>query len=170
MLSDTKTILLITVGYYPTPKNFIIMQAIDLRQALIEANDVNLNTADALVETRVLRQLIASAEDRIKALAPDAKALAKEEMAKQGITSGEFTHNGHTYEGQRDVFYDIIGDPKKYNSKDAAQYRKHALDQKEHKKQSSVLTKAMKAIMDAFPSLHPKITPERDDITVKCID
>jgi len=146
------------------------MKAIDLRQALIEANDVNLNSADALVETRALRQLIASAEDRIKTLTLAAKSLAKEEMAKQGITSGEFTHEGHTYEGQRDVFYDLIGDPKKYNSKDAAEYRKKALDQKEHKKQSSVLTKAMKAIMDAFPALHPKITPERDDITVKCID
>lgn len=146
------------------------MKAIELRQALIEANDINLNGGDALVETRALRQLIASAEDRIKTLTPAAKTLAKEEMSEQGITSGEFTHEGHTYEAQRDIFYDLIGDPKKYNSKDAAQYRKHASDQKEHKKQSSVLTKAMKAIMDAFPALHPKITPERDDITVKCID
>ena len=104
------------------------MKAIDLRQALIEANDVNLNTADALVETRALRQLIASAEDRIKTLTPAAKALAKEEMAKQGITSGEFTHEGHTYEGQRDVFYDLIGDPKKYNSKDAAETYKQWTD------------------------------------------
>ena len=147
------------------------MQAIEMTKALTEAIQTTVAFGNtALEETRALRQLIASAEDRIKALAPAAKALAKEEMAKQGITSGEFTHNGHTYEGQRDVFYDIIGDPKKYNSKDAARYRKHAFDQKEHKKQSSVLTKAMKAIMDAFPSLHPKITPERDDITVKCID
>ena len=68
------------------------MKAIELRQALIEANDVNLNGGDALVETRVLRQLIASAEDRIKTLVPEAKKLAKEEMEKQGVTSGEFTH------------------------------------------------------------------------------
>ena len=114
--------------------------------------------------------MIASAEDRIKTLVPEAKRLAKEEMEKQGVTSGEFTHEGHTYEGQRDVFYDIIGDPKKYNSKDAAEYRQKAREQKEYKKQSSVLTKAMKAIMDAFPALHPKIEPEKDDITVKCID
>ena len=146
------------------------MKAIDLRKALIEANDVNLNGGDALVETRALRQLMASADERIKALVPEAKRLAKEEMAKQGVTSGEFTHEGHTYEAQRDLFYDLIGDPKKYNSTDAAQYRQKAREQQEHKKQSSALTKAMKAIMEAFPALHPKITPERDDITVKCID
>ncbi len=111
------------------------MKAIELRQALIEANDVNLNGGDALVETRVLRQLIASAEDRIKALVPEAKRLAKEEMEKQGVTSGEFTHEGHTYEAQRDVVYDILGDPKKYNSKDAAEYRQKEREQKEYKTQ-----------------------------------
>ena len=147
------------------------MQAIEMTKALSEAIKTTVAFGNtALEETRALRQRIASAEDRIKALVPEAKRLAKEEMAKQGITSGEFTHEGHTYEGQRDVFYDLIGDPKKYNSKDAAEYRKKAREQKEYKKQSSVLTKAMKAIMDAFPALHPKISPERDDITVKCID
>ena len=142
-----------------------------MNEALMEAiKTTEVLGASALEETRALRQLIASAEERIKALAPDAKSLAKLEMTAQGITSGEFKHNGHTYEAQRDIFYDILGDPKKYNSKDAAEYRQKAREQKEYKKQSSVLTKAMKAILDAFPALHPKIEPERDDITVKCID
>ena len=147
------------------------MKSIEMNQALMEAiKTTEVLGASALEETRALRQLIASAEDRIKALVPEAKKLAKEEMAKQGVTSGEFTHEGHTYEAQRDVVYDILGDPKKYNSKDAAEYRQKAKEQKEYKKQSSVLTKAMKAIMDAFPVLHPKIEPEKDDITVKCIE
>ena len=34
------------------------MKAIELRQALIEANDMNLNGADALVESSVLKQLM----------------------------------------------------------------------------------------------------------------
>ena len=36
------------------------MKAIELRAALIEANNVNLNGADALEETSVLKQLIES--------------------------------------------------------------------------------------------------------------
>jgi len=147
------------------------MKATEMPKALSEAISTNIAFGNTeLEETRALRQLIASADERIKELAPAAKALAKEEMAKQGVTTGEFVHRGHTFEGQRDVFYDIVGDPKKYNSKDAADYRQKAREQKEYKKQSSVLTKAMKAIMDAFPALHPKIEPEKDDITVKCID
>ena len=46
------------------------MKAIDLRQALIEANNVNLNGADALVETRAMRQLIESCKARIEELEP----------------------------------------------------------------------------------------------------
>ena len=41
------------------------MKAIELRAALIEANNVNLNDGDALVETSVLKQLIESCKARV---------------------------------------------------------------------------------------------------------
>ena len=56
---------------YPFMRQFgnrTYMKAIDLRAALIAANDINLNGASALEETRALRQLIASANARIEEL------------------------------------------------------------------------------------------------------
>jgi len=44
------------------------MKVTELRAALITANNVNLNGADALVETSILKQLIASCEARVDEL------------------------------------------------------------------------------------------------------
>jgi len=146
------------------------MKAIDLRQALIEANDVNLNSADALVETRALRQLIASVEERIKTLNPAAKALAKEEMAKQGITSGKFDHEGHHYTLDVTLVFDIVGKPQKYTMPEGVEYRKKFNEQAEYKKKSAKLTRKMKEIMDDFPENHPNIEPDEIKQTLKCLD
>ena len=56
------------------------MKAIELRVALIAANDVNLNGSDALVETSVLKQLIESCKARVEELEPEAKKQAEEEI------------------------------------------------------------------------------------------
>ncbi len=85
------------------------MQAIELRAALIAANDINLNGADALVETSILKQLIASCEARVDELEKEAK-----EMALTHTRSGQFTHEGHTYELQENVTFDFVGKPQKY--------------------------------------------------------
>ena len=82
------------------------MKAIDLRQALIEANNVNLNGADALVETRAMRQLIESCKARIEELEPEATELAKAELTKLGIPKGQFMHEGYKFEAQRTDEYD----------------------------------------------------------------
>ena len=66
------------------------MKAIELRAALIEANNVNLNGADALEETSVLKQLIESCKARVEELDEDAKKLAEEELEKIGATKGKF--------------------------------------------------------------------------------
>ena len=146
------------------------MKAIDLRQALIEANNVNLNGADALVETRAMRQLIESCKARIEELEPEATELAKEELAKLGATKGKFEHNGHHYTLDKDKVYDIIGDTKKYNTPEAANYRRKAKEQKALKDQSAVLTKDMRAIYEAYPINHPNIEPDSVKTTLKCLD
>ena len=146
------------------------MKAIELRAALIEANNVNLNGADALEETSVLKQLIESCKARVEELEDDAKALAEAELAALGAKKGKFEHNGHHYTLDREDVYDLIGDPKKYNSADAATYRRKAKEQKALKDQSSVLTKEMKAIYDAFPTVHPKIEADDEKKTLKCLD
>ena len=146
------------------------MKAIELRAALIAANEINLNGGDALVETSILKQLIESCKTRVEELEDAAKALAEEELSKIGATKGKFEHEGHHYTLDKDKVYDIIGDTKKYNTKDAAEYRRKAREQKALKDQSSALTKEMKTIYDNYPVNHPNIEPDSEKTTLKCLD
>ena len=146
------------------------MKAIDLREALIEANNVNLNGADALVETRAMRQLIESCKARIEELEPEATELAKEELAKLGVPKGQFLHEGYKFEAQRTDEYDFVGKPQKYTMPEGVTFRQKTAEQKDLKAKSSAITKALKAIKDAFPITHPNIEPDSIDYTVKCID
>ena len=146
------------------------MKAIDLTQALINANDVTITKVDALVETSVLKQLIESCKARIEALEPEAKILAEKALADLGMTSGKFTHQGHHYTLDVVPVFDLIGDTKKYNTPEAASYRRKAREQRDLRDQSAVLTKQMKAIMDAYPINHPNLAPDGLKRTLKCLD
>lgn len=146
------------------------MKAIELRAALIAANDINLNGADALVETSVLKQLIESCKARVDELETDAKTLADRKLEELGETSGKFEHEGHHYTLDMTPVFDIVGKPQKYTMPEAVTYRQKAKEQKALKDQSSVLTKEMKAIYDAFPITHPNITPDEVKKTLKCLD
>ena len=146
------------------------MQAIDLMQALINANDVTITKADALVETSVLKQLIESCKARVEQLDPEAKILAEKALSEIGENSGKFTHQGHHYTLDCVPVFDIIGNPKKYNTPEAATYRRKAREKDEHKKQSAKLTREMKTILDAYPKDHPNLIPDAITRTLKCID
>jgi len=146
------------------------MKAIELRAALIAANDMNLNCADALVETAILKQLIESCKARIEEVEDKAKALAEAELAEAGALKGKFEHGGHHFTLDREDVYDIIGKPQKYTMPDAVTYRQKAKEQKALKVQSAVLTKEMKAIYDAFPITHQKIEADEVKRTLKCLD
>lgn len=146
------------------------MKAIELRAALIAANEINLNGADALVETSVLKQLIESCKARVEALDDGAKKIAEQELSKIGAKKGKFEHEGHHYTLDKDDVYDLIGDTKKYNTKDAAEYRRKAREQKALKDRSAALTKGMKTIYDNYPVNHPNIEPDEIKTTLKCLD
>ena len=146
------------------------MKSIDLRQALIEANNVNLNGADALVESAILKQLIASCEDRVKTLDPEAKKLARKELRKLKARSGKFEHLGHHYTMDVEDVYNILTDLDKYDTADAKSYRSKAARQKTLKDKSATLTKEMKTIYDNYPVNHPDITPDSEKTTLKYID
>ena len=146
------------------------MQAIELRAALIAANDINLNGADALVESSILKQLIESCKARIEVIEPAAKLLAEQELAELGETSGKFYHEGHHYTLDVTPVFDIIGKPQKYTGEDGVEYRKKFKEQAELKKASAKLTRKMKDIMDDFPDNHPNIEPDEIKQTLKCLD
>ena len=141
------------------------MKAIELRAALIAANDINLNGADALVETSILKQLITSCEARVDELEKEAK-----EMALTYTRSGQFTHEGHTYELQENVTFDFVGKPQKYTMPEGVTFRQKTAEQKSLKSQSSAITKALKAIKDAFTITHPNIEPDEVTYVLKCIE
>ena len=155
----------INCGIKSRAKEEKIMKAIELRAALIAANDVNLNGADALVETSILKQLIASCEARMDELEREAK-----EMALTHTKSGQFTHEGHTYELQENVTFDFMGKPQKYTMPEGVTFRQKTAEQKSLKSQSSAITKALKAIKDAFPITHPNIEPDEVTYVLKCIE
>ena len=146
------------------------MKAIELRAALIAANEINLNGADALVETSILKQLIESCKTRISDLDPEAKKLARKELKKLKSRSGKFEHEGHHYTLDVDDIYDIIGKPQKYTMPEAVTYRQKAREQQACKDQSASLTKDMRNILDKFPSEHPNIEPDSEKATLKCLD
>ena len=146
------------------------MKAIELRAALIAANEINLNGADALVETSILKQLIESCKTRINDLDPEAKKLARKELKKLHARKGKFEHEGHHYTLDIDDIYDLIGKPQKYTMPEAVTYRQKAREQQEYKDQSANLTKDMRNILDKFPSEHPNIEPDSEKTTLKCLD
>ena len=146
------------------------MKAIELRAALIAANEININGADALVETSILKQLIESCKTRIEELDPEAKLLAEQELAKIGARSGKFEHSGHHYTMDVDDIYDLIGKPQKYTMPEAVTYRQKAREQQACKDQSASLTKDMRNILEKFPSEHPNIGPDSIKQTLKCLD
>lgn len=146
------------------------MKSIDLRQALIEANNVNLNGADALVESAILKQLIASCEDRVKTLDPEAKKLARKVLRKLKARSGKFEHLGHHYTMDVEDVYNILTNLDKYDTADAKSYRSKAARQKTLKDKSATLTKEMKTIYDNYPVNHPDITPDSEKTTLKFLD
>lgn len=146
------------------------MKAIELTQALINANDVTITKVDALVETSVLKQLIESCKARVEQLEPQAKSLAEHQLAEMGVSSGKFMYHGHHYTLDCVPVFDLIGDTKKYNTPEAATYRCKAREQQDLRDQSAVLTKQMKTIMEAYPINHPNLAPDDYKRTLKCLD
>jgi hypothetical protein len=146
------------------------MKAIELTQALINASEATINKVDALVETCVLRQLIESCKARVDLLEDEALSIAEQQLAAHGETSGKFMYMGHHYTIDSVPVFDLIGKRNKYNTAEAATYRRKAREQQKLKKQSAMLTKKMKAILDEYPINHPNLAPDALKRTLKCLD
>ena len=146
------------------------MKAIELRAALIAANDINLNGADALVESSILKQLIESCKARVDEIEPAAKKLAEGKLAEKGETSGKFDHEGHHYTLDVIPVFDIIGKPQKYTMPEGVAFRQKTAEQQVLKAQSATITKILKTLRDNFPTLHPNIAPDSVEYTVVCVD
>ena len=148
------------------------MKAIEMNQALMEAiKTTEVLGASALEETRVLRQLVASANARIEELetaaVEDAKARA---MEQNGEEKGKFLFDGNHYELRRAETFDFVGKPQKYTMAEGVAFRQKTAEQTVLKAKSAAITKALKALRDNFPALHPNIVPDSVEYTVVCVD
>ena len=148
------------------------MKSIEMNEALMEAiKTTEVLGASALEETRVLRQLVASANARIEELETAAVEDAKARVTEQnGEDKGKFLFDGHHYELRRVETFDFVGKPQKYTMAEGVAYRQKIAEQQVLKAKSSAITKALKAIKDAFPTTHPNIEPDSVEYTVVCVD
>lgn len=152
------------------------MKAIEMNQALMEAiKATEVLGASALEETRALRQLVASANARIEELEVKAVEDAKRILANLSPVSpegrgGKFLFDGHHFELRRAETYDFAGKPQKYTMAEGVAFRQKTAEQTVLKAKSAAITKALKAIKDAFPTTHPNIEPDSVEYTVVCVD
>ena len=152
------------------------MKAIEMNQALMEAiKATEVLGASALEETRALRQLVASANARIEELETAAVEDAKRILANLSPVSpegrgGKFLFDGHHFELRRAETYDFAGKPQKYTMPEGVAFRQKTAEQTVLKAKSAAITKALKAIKDAFPTTHPNIEPDSVEYTVVCVD
>ena len=136
-----------------------------LRQALINANEINLmESVSPLTELWSLRKLIAACETRIKEISDDALQEALTHTQK-----GEFIHDGHKYQLQRTEVFDM-SNYNRYKGEDAIRWRSKKEAQATARKYAAALTKEMDAIVKSFVTLHPDWTPDETKLTVKVID
>ena len=147
-----------------------------MNQALMEAiKTTEVLGASALEETRALRQLVASANARIEELETAAVEDAKRILANLSPVSpegrgGKFLFDGHHFELRRAETYDFVGKPQKYTMAEGVAFRQKTAEQTVLKAKSAAITKALKAIKDAFPTTHPNIEPDSVEYTVVCVD
>ena len=152
------------------------MKAIEMNQALMEAiKTTEVLGASALEETRALRQLVASANARIEELETAAVEDAKRILANLSPVSpegrgGKFLFDGHHFELRRAETFDFAGKPQKYTMPEGVAFRQKTAEQTVLKAKSAAITKALKAIKDAFPTTHPNIEPDSVEYTVVCVD
>ena len=136
-----------------------------LRQALINANEINLiESVSPLTELWSLRKLIAACETRIKEISDDAIA-----EALTYTESGQFMHDQHTFQLQQTDVFDM-SNYNRYKGEDAIRWRSKKEAQAQARKYASALTKEMDAIVKSFITLHPDWTPDEVKLTVKVID
>lgn len=135
-----------------------------LRSALINANEINLmDSVSPLTELWSLRRLIKAAEERIKEISDDAL-----QEALTYTESGQFTHEGHTFQIQQTCTFDF-SDYHRHNTPDAATWREKQREKAELQKRASALTASMKTIMDNYAVLYNK-EPDEIKLTLKVID
>ena len=83
---------------------------------------------------------------------------------------GKFLFEGHHFELRRAETFDFAGKPQKYTMPEGVAFRQKTAEQTVLKAKSAAITKALKAIKDAFPTTHPNIEPDSVEFTVVCVD
>lgn len=140
----------------------------DLRNALIEANNVIMNSADPIEETRALHELIDACKERMTEIKPEAVELAQKIMAENKAEGSEFEYKGKYYQLTMDENFDF-SNYSKYNDATAALWRAKSDEQKSLKSKVSALTNEMRGLLKAWRLLHPNRMPDSVSFTLKVL-
>ena len=123
-----------------------------------------------LLELRELRNQEKAIKARIESISTEAANEAVAILAARGEIKGKFLVEGHHFELRRAETFDFVGKPQKYTMAEGVAFRQKIAEQQVLKAKSAAITKALKAIKDAFPTTHPNIEPDSVEYTVVCVD
>ena len=144
--------MLITAGYYPAPKNFIIMETTNLKQL------------------RTLRTQEKAIKARIDEISPKAADEAVAILAEKCQDRGEFEVEGvGTFQLQRTDVFDFA-DYNKYKQEQAVKWRENAKEKVKEQNLVKARTAIMNGYVKTFVELYPDKQPDEIKLTVKVID
>ena len=123
-----------------------------------------------LLELRELRNQEKAIKARIESISTEAINEAVAILAARGEDKGKFLVDGHHFELRRAETFDFIGKPQKYTMAEGVAFRQKSAEQTVLKAKSATITKALKAIKDAFPETHPNIEADSVEFTVVGVD
>ena len=133
------------------------------KQMLIEAvtNFANCDMTP-LSELFALKAVIATCQDRISEIMPDAKnqaiaILAAEKPARQ---SGEFEFGGHTFELSLTENYEFVKNAHRYNNAESARIRQLMEERKHYQDLASAKTNLIDAERKNFRATYPHWDPD----------
>ena len=151
-----KNPLLITAGFDPAPKNFIIMETTEFKTKNLE-------------QLRSLRTQEKAIKARIDEISTEATNEAVAILAAQGLDRGEFEVNGQKFQLQRTDVFDFA-DYNKYKQEQAVKWRENAKEKVKEQNLVKARTAIMNGYVKTFVELYPDKQPDEIKLTVKVIE
>ncbi len=152
-----KNPLLITAGFDPAPKNFIIMETTEFKTKNLE-------------QLRSLRTQEKAIKARIDEISTEATNEAVAILAKKGQDRGEFEVEGvGTFQLQRTDVFDFA-DYNKYKQEQAVKWRENAKEKVKEQNLVKARTAIMNGYVKTFVELYPDKQPDEIKLTVKVIE
>ena len=150
-------------------------QTISLRQALINANAVNLldnpDIFDELASLKDLKDAIEARRDELHDPLVEAATRLIPDNARTENGGGSFVHNGRTFAlDVKNDFSEIITEPQRFQDAECVDYRYQAKVRDRNRAAAKACTANMDADVKTYRINHPDYQPPILSTVVKVID